>query len=70
MSSKREGGIHISREWIAAVKTALYLQGKTQKDMAEDLGVSYQYVRGIMCGRYESIRLRERIEKYCGMSSG
>lgn len=58
----------INKIWISAVRTALYLRGKTQKDMAEDLGVSYQYIRAVMCGKYSSPKIVERIEEYCGMN--
>ena len=59
----------INRAWKAAVKSALYLRGKTQKDMAEDLGVSYQYIRGVMCGINNAPSIIARIEAYCGMST-
>lgn len=65
----QKGVIGIDRTWISAVRTHLYLCGKTQKDMAEDLGVSYQYVRGVMCGKYESEKIIEKIEAYCGMNT-
>lgn len=63
-----KGVSSINKTWISSVRTSLFLKGKTQKDMAEDLGVSYQYVRGVMCGRYSSEKIVAKIEKYCGIT--
>ena len=59
----------INKTWTSAVRTALYLRGKTQKDMAKDLGVSYQYIRGVMCGINNAPSIIAKIEAYCGMST-
>lgn len=52
------------RIWIADVKRVLFLKGKTYKDMAKDIGVSYGYIRLVMSGREKGENTIRKINEY------
>lgn len=49
---------------IAEVRKALFLNGKTQKDMASDIGVSYGYLRLVMTGKENGENTWQKIDEY------
>lgn len=57
----------MDRANIALVRNQLYLQGKTQKDLAEELGMSYGYLRQILQGADSSKKLEKRILERVGV---
>ena len=56
--------IEMDKEWIADVRRELYLRGESLKDLAENIGMSYSYIRQIMTGKVESLNAEEKISEY------
>ena len=57
----------MDRAKIALVRNQLYIQGRTQKELAEELGMSYGYLRQIMAGMEHSKGVQDRILKAVGL---
>lgn len=48
----------------AAIDRQLYIVGKSRFDLAEEIGITYQYLSNILCGRTAlSISMSKRISK-------
>lgn len=56
--------IEMDKEWIADVRRELYLRGESLKDLAENIGMSYSYIRQIMTGKVESLNAEEKISEH------
>ena len=54
----------MDKEWIADVRRELYLRGESLKDLAENIGMSYSYIRQIMTGKVESLNAEEKISEH------
>ena len=54
----------MDKEWIADARRELYLRGESLKDLAENIGMSYSYVRQVMTGKAESANAEEKISEY------
>ncbi len=54
--------------WIAEVRKQLAIAGKTQKDLAEEIGLSYQYVRSLLSGSQQSESVQRKICDHLGIS--
>lgn len=62
--NRRKKKIEMDKEWIADVRRELYLRGESLKDLAENIGMSYSYIRQIMTGKVESLNTAEKISEY------
>ena len=62
--NRRKKKIEMDKEWIADVRRELYLRGESLKDLAENIGMSYSYIRQIMTGKVESLNAAEKISDY------
>lgn len=62
--NRRKKKIEMDKEWIADVRRELYLRGESLKDLAENIGMSYSYIRQIMTGKVESLNAEEKISEY------
>ena len=62
--NRRKKKIEMDKEWIADVRRELYLRGESLKDLAENIGMSYSYIRQIMTGKVESLNAAEKISEY------
>ena len=62
--NRRKKKIEMDKEWIADVRRELYLRGKSLKDLAENIGMSYSYIRQIMTGKVESLNAEEKISEH------
>lgn len=47
--------------WIAEVKKQLSMSGKTQKDLADELDMNYQYIRSLLSDGQRSPSAKKRI---------
>lgn len=54
----------MEREQVAEIKRILFLNHKTYKDMAADIGVSYGYLRLVMMGKEKGENTIRKIEEY------
>lgn len=54
----------MNKEWIADVRRELYLRGESLKDLAENIGMSYSYIRQVMTGKVESLNAEEKISEH------
>lgn len=57
----------MDRPTIALVRNQLYIQGKSQKDLADELDMSYGYLRQILTGVYSSKRVEQEILEAVGL---
>ena len=62
--NRRKKKIEMDKEWIADVRRELYLRGESLKDLAENIGMSYSYIRQIMTGKVESLNAEEKISEH------
>ena len=62
--NRRKKKIEMDKEWIADVRRELYLRGESLKDLAENIGMSYSYIRQIMTGKVESLNAAEKISEH------
>lgn len=53
------------QEWERECKKALIDIGQTQRTMAKDLGVTYTYIRQVMCGVVTPKDMERKISEYC-----
>ena len=54
----------MDRKWQAEVRKVLFLNGKTIKDMAGEIGVSYGYLKLVMTGREKGENTRRKVDAY------
>lgn len=57
----------MDRSTIALVRNQLYIQGKSQKDLADELEMSYGYLRQILSGVHNSNRMEKEILEAVGL---
>ena len=62
--NRRKKKIEMDKEWIADVRRELYLRGESLKDLAENIGMSYSYIRQIMTGKVESLNAADKISEH------